>query len=185
MKTRHRLCSLISSFITQNTFKDLELHTVPKINRLFLLRWWLSYDFECTSHYNIINHQKVDASPNTTCAYMDLCLCLPGHCQRPDESCVTLWVLRVKEHNNPLLATNKNYPPHLSCIWGPITGELKGKTPQKGMKETEVWGQRPEGTWWSYRVCLLCQGRAGWESLGSLIAMGLQGTKGLIMEMTF
>lgn len=41
------------------------------------------------------------------------------------------------ENNDLCLATNKNWPPHLFCIWGPIMCELKGKTPQEGVNRRQ------------------------------------------------
>ncbi len=41
-------------------------------------------------------------------------------------------------NNNDLcLATNKNWPPHLFCIWGPIMCKLKGETPQEGINRRQ------------------------------------------------
>lgn len=54
-----------------------------------------------------------------------------------------------EQQNGRCLATNKNWPPHLFCIWGPIMCELKGETPQEGIncgadwRQGQVW--RPDG----------------------------------------
>lgn len=41
------------------------------------------------------------------------------------------------KNNDLCLATNKNWPPHLFCIWGPIMCELKGETPQEGINRRQ------------------------------------------------
>lgn len=46
------------------------------------------------------------------------------------------------KNNDLCLATNKNWPPHLFCIWGPIMCELKGETPQEGINRRQS-GDRP------------------------------------------
>lgn len=40
-------------------------------------------------------------------------------------------------NNDLCLATNKNWPRHLFCIWRPIMCKLKGETPQEGINRRQ------------------------------------------------
>lgn len=90
------------------------------------------------------------------------------------------------KNNDLCLATNKNWPPHLSCIWGPIMCELKGKTPQEGINRGQSGDRARHGGQmagrWPLLVQSLCFAAAasgrGWDVFGSLISERLRGPHG-------
>lgn len=105
------------------------------------------------------------------------------------------------KNNDLCLATNKNWPPHLFHIWGPIICELKGETPQEGINPGQSGDRARHGGQMAeegrragrpFRVCVSAaavsgQGRRGWDGLGSLISGGRREgqTKCLITGVTF
>lgn len=93
------------------------------------------------------------------------------------------------KNNDLCLATNKNWPPHLSCIWGPIMCKLKGKTPQEGINRGQSGDRARHGGQMAGRRPLLVQSLCfaatasgqGWDGFGSLISERLRGPHGSLL----
>lgn len=104
------LLSLVLSFSTHR-------HILPSFSSIFH-----HYFHVCMTLYSLLI-----SFSNWSRYRHEACLFNLGSAQEP-ERC---------KNNDLCLATNKNWPPHLFCIWGPIMCELKGETPQEGINRRQ------------------------------------------------